>query len=154
MRTGEALRREWRLSPRSGLRRAPASRRSGRRGHSPFQRPGVCLADDRHRRLGPSPHPRRLWTCDNGDHLQPHSHELRTERVYGGRPPAGGGRSYPGQQPVLDQRRPSLLLTIGFAAAGPLLGWFYGDPRVAAVAGAVALPIFLTRPSVLHPALL
>ena len=48
----------------------------------------------------------------------------------------------------------SLLLTIGFAAAGPLLGWFYGDPRVAAVAVAVALTIFFTSLSVLHLALL
>src|SRR5207302_5673454 len=48
----------------------------------------------------------------------------------------------------------SLLLTIGFAAAGPLLGRFYGDPRVAAVAVAVAVTIFFTGLSVLHLALL
>ncbi len=48
----------------------------------------------------------------------------------------------------------SLLLTIGFASAGSLLSWFYGDPRVAAVAIGVSLTIVITGASVLHLALL
>src|SRR6266436_9273970 len=47
-----------------------------------------------------------------------------------------------------------LLLTIGFAAAGPLLARFYGDPRVARVALVMSLTIFLTSLSVQHLALL
>ena len=47
-----------------------------------------------------------------------------------------------------------LLLTIGFAAAGPLLARFYGDPRVAHIAVGASLAIFLTSISVLHLALL
>jgi len=48
----------------------------------------------------------------------------------------------------------SLLLTIGFAAAGWLLARFYGDPRVAHIAVGTSLTIFLTSTSVLHLALL
>jgi PST family polysaccharide transporter len=48
----------------------------------------------------------------------------------------------------------SLLLTIAFAAAGSLLAWFYGDPRVTTVSIAVSLTIFITGASVLHLALL
>lgn len=48
----------------------------------------------------------------------------------------------------------SLLLTIGFAAAGSLLARFYADPRVASVAIGVSLTILLTGSSVLHLALL
>jgi len=47
-----------------------------------------------------------------------------------------------------------LLLTIGFAAAGPLLASFYGDPRVDAVAVAMSVTIFFTSVSVQHLALL
>jgi polysaccharide transporter, PST family len=47
-----------------------------------------------------------------------------------------------------------LLLAMGFAAAGPLLAWFYGDPRVARVAVAMSLTIFVTSLSVQHLALL
>jgi len=47
-----------------------------------------------------------------------------------------------------------LLLTIGFAAAGPLLARFYGDLRVAAVAVAMSVTIFFTCLSVQHLALL
>jgi len=46
------------------------------------------------------------------------------------------------------------LLTLLFAAAGHLLAWFYGDPRVALVAAGVAVSIFLTSLSVIHLALL
>ena len=46
------------------------------------------------------------------------------------------------------------LLTIGFAAAGPLLARFYGDLRVAAVAVAMSVTIFFTCLSVQHLALL
>ncbi|TAM83893.1 MAG: lipopolysaccharide biosynthesis protein [Acidobacteria bacterium] len=48
----------------------------------------------------------------------------------------------------------SLLLTIAFAAAGSLLAWFYGDPRVTMVSIGVSLTIFITGASVLHLALL
>jgi polysaccharide transporter, PST family len=48
----------------------------------------------------------------------------------------------------------SLLLTIGFATAGPLLARLYGDPRVTAVAVAMSLTIFFTSLSVHHLALL
>lgn len=48
----------------------------------------------------------------------------------------------------------SLLLTMGFAGAGSLLAWFYGDPRVTMVTLGVSLTIFLTGASVLHLALL
>ena len=48
----------------------------------------------------------------------------------------------------------SLLLTIGFAAAGSLLARFYGDPRVAHISIGASLAIFLTSTSVLHLALL
>ncbi len=48
----------------------------------------------------------------------------------------------------------SLLLTLGFASAGSLLAWFYGDPQVKMVAVGVSLTIFLTGTSVLHLALL
>ncbi len=47
-----------------------------------------------------------------------------------------------------------LLLALGFAGAGPLLARFYGDPRVAHVAAAVSVTIFLTSISVQHLALL
>ena len=47
-----------------------------------------------------------------------------------------------------------LLLAIGFAAAGPLLARFYGDPRVAQVAACISLTIFISSTSVLHLALL
>ena len=47
-----------------------------------------------------------------------------------------------------------LLLTIGFAAAGPLLARFYGDPRVARVSVAMSVTIFFTSVSVQHLALL
>jgi O-antigen/teichoic acid export membrane protein len=46
------------------------------------------------------------------------------------------------------------LLTIGFAAAGSLLAWFYKDPHVEGVAAAVSLTILLTSTSVMHLALL
>ncbi|MBZ5526364.1 MAG: lipopolysaccharide biosynthesis protein [Acidobacteriia bacterium] len=46
------------------------------------------------------------------------------------------------------------LLTLLFAAAGHLLAWFYGDPRVALVAVGVSISIFLTSLSVIHLALL
>jgi O-antigen/teichoic acid export membrane protein len=46
------------------------------------------------------------------------------------------------------------LLAIGFAAAGPLLARFYGDPRVARVAACISLTIFLNSMSVVHIALL
>ncbi|HKV82884.1 MAG TPA: lipopolysaccharide biosynthesis protein [Candidatus Sulfotelmatobacter sp.] len=45
-------------------------------------------------------------------------------------------------------------LTIGFAAAGSLLAWFYGDPRVARVAAGMSLTIIVTSASVQHLALL
>jgi O-antigen/teichoic acid export membrane protein len=47
-----------------------------------------------------------------------------------------------------------LLLTIAFAAAGPLLARFYGDPRVAHVAVALSVTILITTLSVQHLALL
>jgi O-antigen/teichoic acid export membrane protein len=47
-----------------------------------------------------------------------------------------------------------VLLTVAFAAAGPLLGWFYGDPRVTRIAFAVSATILITSTSVLHLALL
>jgi len=47
-----------------------------------------------------------------------------------------------------------LLLTIGFAAAGPLLARFYGDPRVAPVAITMSVTIFFSSVSVQHLALL
>ncbi len=47
-----------------------------------------------------------------------------------------------------------LLLTAAFAAAGSLLARFYHDPRVAHVAAAMSLTIFLTSTSVMHSALL
>lgn len=46
------------------------------------------------------------------------------------------------------------LLTIGFAASGPLLARFYGDPRVVGVAVAMSVTIILTSLSVQHLALL
>jgi O-antigen/teichoic acid export membrane protein len=48
----------------------------------------------------------------------------------------------------------SSLLAICFAGAGSLLARLYGDPRVAGVAEAIAVTIFLTGLSVLHLALL
>jgi PST family polysaccharide transporter len=48
----------------------------------------------------------------------------------------------------------SLLLAIGFAAVGPLLARFYGDPRVADLSATVAVTIFFTGLSVQHLALL
>jgi O-antigen/teichoic acid export membrane protein len=45
-------------------------------------------------------------------------------------------------------------LTLLFAAAGPLLARFYGDPRISRVAEVVSLSIFLTSASVVHLALL
>lgn len=47
-----------------------------------------------------------------------------------------------------------LFLAVGFAAAGPLLARFYGDPRVMRVAVCVSLTIFLNSISVVHVALL
>jgi PST family polysaccharide transporter len=47
-----------------------------------------------------------------------------------------------------------LLLTVGFAASGSLLGWFYRDPHVAWIAVGVSTTIFLTSISVQHLALL
>ena len=47
-----------------------------------------------------------------------------------------------------------LFLAIGFAAFGPLLSRFYGDPRVVRVAAVVSLTIFLSSISVVHVALL
>ena len=47
-----------------------------------------------------------------------------------------------------------LLLTVGFAAVGSLLAWFYTEPRLAPAAVGVSLTIFLTSISVLHLALL
>jgi PST family polysaccharide transporter len=46
------------------------------------------------------------------------------------------------------------LLTVGFAALGSALAWFYRDPRVAHVAWGVSLTIFITSASVVHLALL
>ena len=48
----------------------------------------------------------------------------------------------------------SLLMAIGFAAGGSLLGRFYGDPRITGAAQAIASTIFFTGLSVLHLALL
>jgi O-antigen/teichoic acid export membrane protein len=48
----------------------------------------------------------------------------------------------------------SLVLAIGFAAAGSPLARLYKDPRVAGVTQALALTIFLTGLSVIHMALL
>ena len=45
-------------------------------------------------------------------------------------------------------------LTIVFAAGGPVLARFYGDPRLTRVAQAMALTIFFTGLSVIHLALL
>jgi PST family polysaccharide transporter len=47
-----------------------------------------------------------------------------------------------------------LVLTIVFAAAGSLMAWFYGNPRVTHVAVGLSLTIFITSTSVLHLALL
>src|SRR5439155_1361230 len=47
-----------------------------------------------------------------------------------------------------------IVLAVGFAAAGPLLAWLYAEPRVIAVAGAIALTILFTSVSVEHLALL
>ena len=47
-----------------------------------------------------------------------------------------------------------VVLAVGFASLGPLLARFYGEPRVTAVAGALALTIVLTCLSVQHLALL
>ncbi len=47
-----------------------------------------------------------------------------------------------------------LLLSAGFAAAGSLLAWFYGEPLVAPISVAMSLTIFLSTASVLHLALL
>jgi O-antigen/teichoic acid export membrane protein len=47
-----------------------------------------------------------------------------------------------------------VLLTGGFAAAGSLLAWFYGDPRVAQIAVVVSLQIFVSSTSILHLGLL
>lgn len=47
-----------------------------------------------------------------------------------------------------------LVLTIVFAAAGSLMAWFYGNPRVTQVAIGLSLTIFFTSTSVLHVALL
>ena len=46
------------------------------------------------------------------------------------------------------------LLTAGFAAAGSLLAWFYGDPRVTQIAVVVSLSIFISSTSNMHLALL
>jgi O-antigen/teichoic acid export membrane protein len=46
------------------------------------------------------------------------------------------------------------LLTVGFAASGSLLAWFYKDPLVRPVAAGISLTIFLTSASVMHLALL
>lgn len=48
----------------------------------------------------------------------------------------------------------SSALTLGFAAAGPLLARIYGDPRIAGVAEVISFSIFLTGASVVHVALL
>jgi PST family polysaccharide transporter len=45
-------------------------------------------------------------------------------------------------------------LTLIFAAAGPLMAWFYKDPRVTGVAAATALTILFSGLSVMHLALL
>jgi O-antigen/teichoic acid export membrane protein len=47
-----------------------------------------------------------------------------------------------------------LVLAIGFAAAGPLLARFYGDPRVVRLAVVISITIFLNSISVVHVALL
>jgi O-antigen/teichoic acid export membrane protein len=47
-----------------------------------------------------------------------------------------------------------LVLAIGFAAAGPLLARFYGDPRVVRLAAVISVTIFLNSTSVVHVALL
>ena len=47
-----------------------------------------------------------------------------------------------------------LLLTIGFAAAGPLVARFYSEPRVTPVAFGISLTMFIFSTSVLHQALL
>lgn len=47
-----------------------------------------------------------------------------------------------------------VVLTIAFAAAGPLLARLYGDPRVAGVAAALSVTILFTTLSVQHLALL
>jgi PST family polysaccharide transporter len=47
-----------------------------------------------------------------------------------------------------------LLLTLGFASAGPVLAWFYHDPIVERVTIGVSLTIVINSTSVLHLALL
>jgi O-antigen/teichoic acid export membrane protein len=47
-----------------------------------------------------------------------------------------------------------LLLTLGFAASGSLMGRFYGNPHVAPAAAGISLTMLLTSASVLHGALL
>ena len=47
-----------------------------------------------------------------------------------------------------------LILTIGFASAGTIFAWFYGDPRVAHIAISMSVTIVLTSISVQHLALL
>ncbi len=46
------------------------------------------------------------------------------------------------------------LFTIGFAALGPVLRWFYSDARVTGVTFGVSLTILITSASVIHLALL
>lgn len=48
----------------------------------------------------------------------------------------------------------SLILALGFAAAGPLLARLYHDPQVTEVAAGVSITIFLSGASVVHLALL
>lgn len=48
----------------------------------------------------------------------------------------------------------SLVLSVGFAAAGSLLAWLYHEPRIAGIAEALSFTILLTGVSVLHLALL
>lgn len=47
-----------------------------------------------------------------------------------------------------------VVLTIGFAAAGPLMARFYGDPRVTWIAVALSLQILIGSASIMHLALL
>lgn len=47
-----------------------------------------------------------------------------------------------------------LVLTLGFAASGPLLARLYGDPRITGVTAAMSATILFTSVSVLHVALL
>jgi len=148
----ETLRRKWRVPTND--RRIASLGHPGRCSHRGMPGISARCPDNCDGGIGSAPHTRRFWRGSHGHDFQPITRQLRgngfTEAVL--------------KWTEIDHALASnlfwinlgagALFTIGFAALGPVLGWFYSDARVTGVTFGVSLTILITSASVIHLALL